>query len=316
LKQFEHYFGMLPFKSVAVTQQPVRGYGQSWPTLVFLPYDSLLDSTTRNSLHMQDSGEAREFYNLVAVHEMAHQWWGHVVGWKTYHDQWLSEGTAEFSAALYLKHYEPKKWNSFWSLKRKWLLSDNRAGRRPVDEGPLWLNPQLNSYAEPRNSYYLTYMKGAYVMEMLRMMMEDPRSPEPDTQFILMMRDFISTYAGKNASTEDFRRIVEKHMGQPMDWFFDEWVYGTEIPEYDFNWKLENANDGKNVLRFTLTQSGVSDSFQMWVPIYVQVNGNVQRLGLVKVRGANTLSDEIVLAFHPEKVMLDEDRSILCRVNQ
>ena len=92
--------------------QPVRGYGQSWPTLIFLPYDSLLDSTTRHFLGLQDTAEGAEFYNVVAVHEMAHQWWGHMVGWKTYHDQWLSEGIAEVSAALYLQIVEPKKWNS------------------------------------------------------------------------------------------------------------------------------------------------------------------------------------------------------------
>ncbi|HUU12098.1 MAG TPA: M1 family aminopeptidase [Terriglobia bacterium] len=316
LKLFEYYFGVLPFKTISVTQQPVRGYGQSWPTLIFLPYDSLLDATTRNSLRMQDSAEAREFYNLVAVHEMAHQWWGHVVGWKTYHDQWLSEGLAEFSAALYLKRFEPKKWDSFWDLKRKWLFSNNRAGRRPVDEGPLWLNSQLDSYAEPRNSYFLTYMKGAYVMEMLRMMMEDPRSQEPDTRFIRMMRDFVSTYAGKNASTEDFRRVVEKHMGEPMDWFFNEWVYGMETPQYDFKWNLQDTNDGKTLLRVTLTQSGVSDSFEMRVPLYVQLDGKVQRLGFAKIRGATTSNNEIVLPFHPEKVMLDENRSVLCQVRQ
>jgi hypothetical protein len=73
LKFFEYLFGTLPFKAVSVTEQPVRGYGQSWPTLIFLPYDSLLDATTRNSLRLQESAEERQFYNLVAVHEMAHQ---------------------------------------------------------------------------------------------------------------------------------------------------------------------------------------------------------------------------------------------------
>jgi hypothetical protein len=101
LKLFEYYYGALPFKNISVTEQPIRGYGQSWPTLIFLPYDSLLDATTRHQLRLQDTAEGREFYNVVAVHEMAHQWWGHMVGWKTYHDEWLSEGFAEFSAGLY-----------------------------------------------------------------------------------------------------------------------------------------------------------------------------------------------------------------------
>ncbi len=86
-KLYEYYFGGLPFKSISVTEQPVFGFGQSWPTLVFLPFDSLLDGTIRHGLGMDRSAEAREFYNLVAVHEMSHQWWGHMVGWKTYHDQ-------------------------------------------------------------------------------------------------------------------------------------------------------------------------------------------------------------------------------------
>ena len=78
MRLYENYFGPLPFKTISVTEQPIRGYAQSWPTLVFLPYDSLLDSTTRNNLHLQSTGEQREFYNLVAAHEMAHQWWGHL----------------------------------------------------------------------------------------------------------------------------------------------------------------------------------------------------------------------------------------------
>ena len=74
LKLYEYYFGSLPFRTVSVTEQPVRVFGQSWPTLIFLPYDSLPDATTRHSLGRQDFPEEREFYNVVAVHEMAHQW--------------------------------------------------------------------------------------------------------------------------------------------------------------------------------------------------------------------------------------------------
>ncbi|MGH9452384.1 MAG: M1 family aminopeptidase, partial [Terriglobia bacterium] len=234
---YENYFGSLPFHNIAVTEQPVRGYGQSWPTLIFLPYDAFLDATTRHSLGLTESATAREFYNIVAVHEMSHQWWGHLVGWKTYHDQWLSEGFADFSAALYLQAFEPKEWNAFWDLQRRQLLEKDRAGQRPVDGGPLWLNYQLNQYEAPGVSTTLIYDKGAYVLEMLRMLMENSRSDQPDAAFISMMKDFVSTYAGKNASTEDFQSIVAKHMKDNMDWFFNEWVYGTEVPHYDFQYQ-------------------------------------------------------------------------------
>jgi len=314
LKLNEYYFGKLPFKNISVTEQPVRGFGQSWPTLIFLPYDSLLDSTTRQSLGLQGSAEAREFYNIVAVHEMAHQWWGHVVGWKTYRDQWLSEGFAEFSASLYLRQFEPKKLESFWELKRKWLLSADTAGNRPVDVGPIWLGQQLPSYLEPGLYRILVYEKGAYVLEMLRAMMLDAQSKNPNERFIATLHDFVSTYSGKNASTDDFRRVVEKHMGQPMDWFFNQWVYGTEIPQYEFNYQLKDAGQGKTELSMSVTQSGVSESFLMRVPVDAIINGQPRRLGLVSVKGSRTVTGKVMLPLRPEKVVLDAEKSILCTV--
>jgi len=242
---------------------------------------------------------------------MSHQWWGHMLGWKTYHDQWLSEGFAEFSASLYLRQFEPNKLNNFWELKRKWLLEANGQGHRPVDVGPLWLNGQLNAYLEGDNASSLIYFKGAYVLEMLRVLMENARAQNPDERFIKMMHDFVSTYAGKNASTEDFRRIVEKHMGEPMDWFFNEWVYGTEIPHYNLNYQLKDAGQGKTTLEFSLTQSGVSEDFYMRVPFFVWTGGKPRRLGLLGVRGTGPSTGSIILPIRPEKVSLDEGHSLL-----
>ena len=316
LKLYELFFGPLPFKTISVTEQPIAGGGQSWPTLIFLPYDAFLDSTTRHGLGMQTTAEEIEFYNLVAVHEMAHQWWGHLVGWKTYHDQWLSEGFAEFSAALYLQAFDPKKWNGFWDLKRKWLLSKNKEGHRPVDVGPLWLNYQLNAYNEETNSVRLIYDKGAYVLQMLREMLWDPTQKSPDARFIVMMRDFVSTYAGKNASTEDFRRVVEKHMGKPMDWFFNEWVYGAETPHYDFSYQLKDGPAGKTILQVSIAQSEVSSQFAVDLPLYVFVKGQPRRLGVLKAVGTTPFTTEVPLSFRPEKVTIDENRDILCTVKQ
>lgn len=313
---YENYFGPLPFKTISITEQPIRGYAQSWPTLIFLPYDSLLDSTTRNNLHLQDTGEAREFYNLVAAHELAHQWWGHLVGWKSYRDQWLSEGFAEFSSALYLEASDPKKWNDFWDLKRKWLLGKDRAGKRPVDVGPIDLNFQLDSYLEPDTSYHLRYDKGAYVLEMLRMILQDTRSKDPDSGFISMMRDFTKTYAGKNASTADFERVVEKHVGQPMGWFFNEWVYGDETPTYNFSYHLQDAGSGKTVVTFELTQSGVSDSFQMAVPLYVTYKGKTGPIGFVQMKGSSTRKAQFKLGFRPSNISIDARRNLLAVIHE
>ena len=313
---YKKFFGPLPFKRIAVTEQPVFGYGQSWPTLVYLPWDSLLDSTTRNGLGLMNSAEGREFYNIVAVHEMSHQWWGHMVGWKTYHDQWMSEGFADFSAALYIQATDPKSFRKFWDLKRFHLLSKDPSGNRPVDVGPIWLNYQTNAYLEPRESTYLIYEKGAYVLEMLRTLAEDAKSKDPDHLFIETMRDFVSTYAARNASTQDFQRIVEKHYGQPMDWFFNEWVYGTEIPHYNFSYDLKDAGGGKTLLHMALGQSGVSDDFFMKVPVYLWIQGAPHRLGLLSVKGSANSAADVPLPLRPEKVTLDEFHTVLAEEKQ
>lgn len=313
---YQFFFGALPMKTVSVTEQPVRGYAQSWPMLIFLPYDSLLDSTTLNSLGLYSSPEERDFYNEVAIHEMAHQWWGHLVGWRTYHDQWLSEGFADFSAALFFRQFEPKLLKNFWDLDRKWLLSKDALGNRPVDVGPLWLNYQTNRYNEDQVSTILIYRKGAYVLEMLRALMEDPRAKVPDGTFISMMEDFTKTYAGRDASTEDFEKIVEKHINQPMDWFFNEWVYGTETPHYDFKYQLSDGVGGKTLLKFTLTQSDVDPTFYMTVPVYMEVKGRVFRLGRLGIKGSSSVDQSVMLTFRPERVEIDPDHNLLCTESQ
>ncbi len=308
-KYFEFLFGPLPFRSVSVTEQPIRGYGQSWPNLIFLPFDSLLDATTRNSLGLQESAEAREFYNLVAVHEMAHQWCGHMVGWKTYHDQWLSEGMAEFASGLYLRQFQPKDVNDFWNQKRFWLLSKNRAGYRPVDAGPIWLNAQLGDYEESQNTQ-LIYHKGAYIMEMLRALMYDAKQKNPDSRFITMMRDFIQSYVGQNASTEDFQKTVEKHFGESMDWFFHQWVYGTAIPSYDFSYELQDTG-AQTQLIMTISQYDVPDTFKMRLPVYLAVKNEMVYLGTIPVEGSNPNKIRVNISLHPDRVLLDPQHSIL-----
>ena len=71
---FTTYFGALPESSVAITQQVQWSFGQSWPSLIFLPYMSFLDGTQRQALGLHG---ASDFVNQIGFHEFAHQWWGH-----------------------------------------------------------------------------------------------------------------------------------------------------------------------------------------------------------------------------------------------
>ena len=75
-----------------------------------------------------------------------------MVGWESYHDQWLSEGFADFSASLYLQFTEkkPDKYLKFWESARKRIIDKNNFGRRADDAGPVWMGLRLESLQERR----------------------------------------------------------------------------------------------------------------------------------------------------------------------
>ncbi|MGA7338675.1 MAG: hypothetical protein WBW91_18265, partial [Candidatus Sulfotelmatobacter sp.] len=87
---YTNYFGPSSFKRLAITQQTACTFGQSWPELVWIPMCYFFDTTVRHQLRM-DYGD-RGYWKVVTPHEVAHQWWGHTVGFDSYRDQWMSEG--------------------------------------------------------------------------------------------------------------------------------------------------------------------------------------------------------------------------------
>ncbi len=110
---------------------------------------------------------------------------------------------------------------------------------------------------------------------------------DKDKAFIEMMHDFVDTHRDMPASTESFKLIAEKHMPHSLDlenngrldWFFREWVYGTEVPHYDFDYQTSPGPGGKTHIHLTITQSGVSDNFVMAVPIFADFGKGFVRLG-------------------------------------
>ena len=101
-----------------------------------------------------------------------------------------------------------------------------------------------------------------------------------------------------------------------MEWFFNEWVYGTDIPTYDFSYEFKDAGGGQTEVLLNLTQSDVSDNFFMQLPLYVVADGKSVHVGLLGITGNKPLKTSFKLGFRPEKVLLDPERSILAEINQ
>jgi len=261
----------------------------------------------------------------VTPHEVAHQWFGHAVGWASYHDQWLSEGFAEFAAALFLQQAMGPKWQKdyidFWQRQHDRLMEKNNFGVSPNDAGPLWLGNRLISPKSAQAYQGVTYAKGAFVLSMLRSLMHaDGGAKDPDRAFIDMMHDFMANQR-ESASSDSFKIVAEKHMTKQMDlqqngrldWFFHEWLMGTEVPRYSFKYDVQPVEGGKFKIHTEITQSEVGSNFAMLVPMFADFGGGMLRLGQFEMVGSSTRTLNITVDKKPKKVALNAYKDILER---
>jgi hypothetical protein len=295
LALFVDYYGPARFDSLVIAETPDSG---AWAFQGFL----LMPSTTFAGMH---TGVAEMFRS----HELAHQWWGNAVTWDSYHDQWLSEGFASYSAALYAQQALEDE-DQFLEMLQAWrkdVMGRGDVGQRlgtrnygfPPEflrksqgsaSGPVWLGYRLTGDKTPPDYRVLVYEKGAFILHMLRMMRYDWETGD-DTPFREMMRNFQTRHAGGHASTADFLDAVEESYGEDMLWFFDQWVYGTEIPEYRA--ALESRQvDGAWRLQGTIKQGDVSPNFRMPLPLRVHLRDGTSQVILVAMAGERVEVDE------------------------
>jgi hypothetical protein len=323
------YFGALPYRHMSITQQPELSFGQSWPTLVFLPTTSFISSTDfafgTDGIDARAVQSLKEFRNTVTWHEVAHQWWGHQVGWSSYRDQWLSEGIAEFTAGLALEMTGGgrKGANAFWEVRRVEVLG-RTTGVVNADAGAITQGFRLTTRRSPDAARAIIYSKGAYIVHMLRMMMREDGVADPDRGFRTMMMDFVKTWSGKNASTDDFKVVAERHVTKNanlagdgrLDYFFNQWVYGTDIPALTSALEATDLGGGKYRIAGTITQAAVPPEFRTSVPVYLDFgNDRITKLGSVAITGSTTakMSVEVNLPQRPRRVLVNAMHDVLSR---
>ncbi|HEV2424167.1 MAG TPA: M1 family aminopeptidase [Terriglobia bacterium] len=317
VRYFQTLFGPFPYPRLALAQIP-GNFGQGWPELIYLPTFAFLPDFVRMQMTAKERFQGLED-RAVVPHEIAHQWWGNEVGWRTYHDQWLSEGFASYAAALSLTQ-ERDGDRLFRRLLRDYrsdLLARNKEGKTVESEGPIWLGARLSNSLEPDGYDAIVYKKSCWVLHMLRLLMTDPRTGS-DTRFFDMLRDFVSEYQGKSPSTEDFARHAEKYMTREadlehdhrLDWFFREWVYSTGVPEYRLQTSTHRLESGAYRVEGSITETTHDRDFEMLVPVSISYRSAPHatrfRRILVPVTGAGG-HFRFTTEIKPDRVTIDED---------
>lgn len=319
----ETYSGHFPYRSLEVSQIP-GSFGQGWPGLLYLSTYSFLPEDAQSRVGLSSTG--RSFFNdVVPFHEVAHQWWGNVVGWSSYRDQWIDESIAEYLALLFTdsQKLSEHRLDTWLDRYRKRLTTKSEEEDRPPTEiGPVVAGTRLNSSRSPNAYNVVIYSKGTWIIHMLREMLRQPnpaRGKDPDARFTALLRTLVTKYAQNSLTTSDLQKEVEAAMtksmdlegGRSMEWFFAEYVRGTGIPRYKVEFTAKRTEKGFQI-RGKLRQSGVPESFIAPVPLYAATSlGRTVYLGTVTASGEET-PFTFLSSTEPHKLVIDPRMTLLC----
>ena len=321
IRFYETYSGPFPFRNLSVSQIPGT-FGQGWPGLLYISTYSFLSADVQRRAGLSSSSQ-EHFSDLVPFHEVAHQWWGNIVGWSSYRDQWIDEAIANYLALLFADmHKNPDHTLHVWLQRyRQRLIETASNADQPADEiGALALGTRLDSSKSPGAYDDVIYAKGAWVIHMLREMLRQPET-NPDARFNALLRTLVTKYAYRALSTQDFRREIEAVMtpsmdlegGHSMEWFFEQWIQGTGIPHYraEFTVRKSDGAPGYSI-RGKLFQENVPKSFIASVPLYAVIPGiHPVLLGSVVAAGPET-PFHFTSSTQPHKLLIDPQMTLLC----
>jgi hypothetical protein len=304
---FRARFGEPALRDVEATPLPGR-FGQGFAGMIYLPTVTyFLPEQTRSSVPMETQSLMR---TLLRAHEVAHQWWGNVVAASSYHHEWLMEALASYSGLLFLeKRNGPKASEAILEQYRRGLLAKGPDGEPSESEGPVVQGRRLESSNNPAAWMAVMYGKGTWIIHMLRRRMGDER-------FLAMLAELRKRYEWKTIDTEQFRALCAEFLppkseDPKLEKFFDQWVYGTGVPELKLTYSVK-GRPGAYRIAGSLAQSGVSDDFTVRVPVEIQAGRGAAKIVQVAT-GEDPATFSAPVPSPYAKAVLDPHWSVLRR---
>lgn len=274
--------GPYPFEKLANVQSATRFGGMENASAIFYSEEAL--------------AAGRDIEGTVA-HEIAHQWFGNSVTPADWHHLWLSEGFASYFGPLFYEHVDgADAFRDRIAANRERYLGSEVTGRPVVDDGVDNLMHLLNA-----NSY----QKGSLVLHMLRWVMGDDA-------FFDGVRRYYARHAGGNADTGDLRRALEEVHGEPLDWFFQQWLLEPGYPVYRVDWSWD-ASRGEVEITVRQEQDAAWPTFRMPVEIELELADGPERV--VRRVDGRRWTERIPLASPPSGLRIDPDGWLLARID-
>jgi peptidase M1-like protein len=290
---FARNFGPYPYSSLTLSQMPGSN-SQGWPGLVFLSSYAFLSPEEMRAARIGPAATLA-YSGFMQAHETAHQWWGDLVGWKTYRDQWLVEALANYSAILAYESDRAADCKQSLRNYRAQLLTKNAEGEEYARAGPVTLGLRLSSSHFPDGFDVVSYGRGAWLLHMLRGMMRDA-SGGSDELFLRALKKLRDRYQDREMTTSDFVRVMAEDLpdslryedSKSLEWFLDSWVKGTAIPRLELKDVKVVRRGAGALVTGKILQTEAPDELVTSVPVYASVGRRLVLLGRVFADGKET----------------------------
>ncbi len=288
---YKNNFGAYPFEKLCIVHRFwSQGGGHSPPSFIVL--NELPRVPGRRRLEMKKSPvDLTRWREYFLAHEIAHQWWGQGVSWRSYQDQWISEGLAQFAAVLFLREkygqdaYRQilKKFSRWTEKKSKW--------------GPITLGSRI-SYNDFEAYQAIVYNKTALVLNMLMDLLGED-------VFFRGVQEFFSRFKYSTARTNDFFRVLEEVSGQDLESFFESWFYSVKLPKIKAIHEVRRRDNGYHLNIQVVQQEGLF-VFPLWVEW--QKDKNKIRKKMVINKAISEF--DFVLDYKPSKVIINPNKAV------
>lgn len=260
--------------------------------IVELPDDTVPSAWAPEVAALANRGiTPRTNYRLLA-NTISHQWWGTSVSPASRNDWWVDDGFARYSEARYIE-------TASGEAGMQEAIKDMSVNALSYDTVPLSSCGKLDAFSPEFQS--LVTDKGAMILHMLRWVTGDQK-------FDQTMRDFFTQFAGKSATTDDFRALAEKDYGDKLTWFFSQWLDSTGAPEFKTQYKVYRLGNNKG-FRVVGQIAQDLDLFRMPVELKIDTDGKTETKR-IDVTGTDS-SFSVETFGRPRRISIDPDNQLL-----
>lgn len=247
-----------------------------------------VQQTSRQLLDGSGDGES------TIAHELFHQWFGDYVTAESWSNLSVNESFADFSETLWIEHAYGKDAGD----------AHNHDGMNAYLADPTSKAKNLIrfNYKDKEDMFdVVTYQKGGRILNMLRNYLGEDA-------FFKGLNLYLKTYALGNGEAHQLRLAFEQVSGKDLNWFFNQWYFGTGNPELNIDYKWDQASKTQTIY---LSQTQKEDAFKLPIKIDIYVNGKKETHNYWLTSKTDSISYS--LASKPNLVNVDADKILLVK---